>query len=262
MHHPSNDWLTALQACRESNTACVLVTVIATQGSLPRGAGSKMLVTANNSVGSVGGSSIELEAIGYARTQLQQRARAPSTRVIQRQEPADTHCGGQATLLFEPFQPSNFNILLFGAGHVGQALVHVLAPTPCRVLWIDSRTDVWPEAVPEHIHLRVSTTPEAEVDRAPAHSYFVLMSHSHEQDFRIGKAILARTDVSFFGMIGSARKRRQFEQRMIAAGIDAETLRQRLICPLGLAEIKGRQPSEIAIAIAAQLLQVRDQLSD
>jgi xanthine dehydrogenase accessory factor len=252
------DWLEALKSCRDNNIPCVLVTIIGSSGSMPRGVGSKMLVTESDLIGSIGGSRLEFEAIRFARESLNNSEEAVTHRFAAH-DSQNAHCSSEVTLLFEPFPANEFNIVLFGAGHVGRALIHVLAPLTCRITWIDDRTGIFPNQLPANARTILSEIPENEVVNARPGSFFLLMSHSHEQDYRIGEAVLKRDDFCYFGMIGSARKRQQFEQRMQDLGISQDILKQSLICPMGLAGISGRQPADIAIAIAAQILLVWDQ---
>jgi xanthine dehydrogenase accessory factor len=98
--------------------------------------------------------------------------------------------------------------------------------------------------------------PEAEVAAAPAGAYFLAMTHSHPQDEALAERILARGDFAYFGLIGSASKRRQFERRLEARGI-SRPRRAAMTCPIGIAGIAGKEPAVIAIAVAAELLQVR-----
>ena len=92
---------------------------------------------------------------------------------------------------------------------------------------------------------------------APAGAYFLVMTHSHALDQSLAEAILARGDFAYFGLIGSATKRRQFERRMAARGVSAERLAG-MTCPIGIPGIKGKEPATIAVAVAAQLLEVRE----
>ena len=256
----NNDWLMALNDCKQQQEPCVLVTVVAVEGSLPRAVGSKMLVTAEHFVGSVGGSHIELQALRRARQLLNQGGVAVTETVLAAgndHDSANEHCDGSITLLFEPLFVNPFNIFVFGAGHVGKALLHVLTPINCQITWVDSRDGIFPVNIPDSVNAICATQPADIIVQAPAHSYFVLFSHSHEQDFAIGERVLARGDADFFGMIGSSRKRQQFEQRMLAKGFALADIKEQLVCPLGMPGLKGRQPAEIAVSIAAQLLQVR-----
>ncbi|AHB74440.1 xanthine dehydrogenase accessory protein XdhC [Pandoraea pnomenusa] len=160
--------------------------------------------------------------------------------------------------LSERLAPSDFHIVLFGAGHVGQAIVQVLATLPCRVTWADERTETFPETVPANTVVESTDTPEALVTEAPPGAYFLVMTHNHALDQRLCEAIFRRDDFAYFGLIGSMTKRRQFEHRLRERGVSAERLEQ-MICPVGVAGISGKAPATIAIAVAAQLLRVREQ---
>lgn len=255
----SHDWLGALMACRERQQPCVLVTVIAADGTVARGIGSKMLVTKDSLTGSVGGSHSERQAILRARDLLTNGGQTVCETVAN--EAQTDHCTGSLTLLYEPLFLKAFHILLFGAGHVGKALIHILTTLDCQVTWVDSRAGMFPEQarLAPNINTILADSPQKIVQQAPAGSYYLLMSHSHERDFEIGEAILLRNNAAFFGMIGSSRKRQQFERRMVSRGYALTTVEQHLTCPLGLPGLTGQQPAEIAVAIAAQLLQKRDQ---
>ena len=150
----------------------------------------------------------------------------------------------------------DFSIVLFGAGHVGRAVVRALADIDCRIQWIDTREDAFPEAPPEHVACVVTDTPEAEVAAAPAGAYFLVMTHNHALDETLAAHILARNDFAYFGMIGSAAKRRQFEKRLEARGTPRSRLAA-MTCPIGIDGIAGKEPAVIAIAVAAEMLRVR-----
>jgi xanthine dehydrogenase accessory factor len=145
---------------------------------------------------------------------------------------------------------------LFGAGHVGRALVALLAGIPCHVTWVDERESEFPADVPANVSVVVTDMPESEVAAAPTGAYFLVMTHSHPLDQALAEAILRRGDFAYFGLIGSKSKRRQFERRMAARGIPAEHFSD-MTCPIGVAGITGKEPATIAVAVAAQLLQVK-----
>jgi xanthine dehydrogenase accessory factor len=150
----------------------------------------------------------------------------------------------------------DFSIVLFGAGHVGRAVVRTLAHIDCRIQWIDTRDEAFPAAIPENVVCVTTDTPEAEVALAPAGAYFLVMTHSHPQDEALAERILARDDFAYFGLIGSVSKRRQFERRLEARGVPPARLAA-MTCPIGIDGIAGKEPEVIAIAVAAELLQVR-----
>ncbi|MES2900683.1 MAG: xanthine dehydrogenase accessory protein XdhC [Pseudomonadota bacterium] len=146
-------------------------------------------------------------------------------------------------------------LLLFGAGHVGAAMVRALAELPCRVSWIDEREDMFPTVVPANVIVEASDTPEALVAAAPAGASYLVMTHSHALDQRLAEAIVARVDVGWFGLIGSGTKRKQFEHRLRARGADEAHI-QAMVCPIGLPGISDKAPAVIAASVCAQLLAV------
>lgn len=146
--------------------------------------------------------------------------------------------------------------MLFGAGHVGRALAEVLGRLPLRVRWIDPRAEEFPAAVASNIEVRCTDTPEAEVRQAPPDAVFLVLTHSHALDFELVRAILGRDDFRLCGLLGSHSKRARFAQRLRVRGV-AEHAIARLCCPLGVPGLAGKEPEVIAIAIAAQVLQLR-----
>jgi xanthine dehydrogenase accessory factor len=157
--------------------------------------------------------------------------------------------------LVDPCRVRRADLVLFGAGHVGAAIIRGLAELPCHVTWVDERDDMFPSKVPANVKIETTDTPEALVDAAPAGASFLVMTHSHALDQRLAEAILRRPDVRWFGLIGSKTKRMQFEHRMRERGIATEHLAT-MVCPIGIPGITGKQPAVIAASVCAQLLQV------
>lgn len=147
------------------------------------------------------------------------------------------------------------HLLLFGAGHVGAAIVRLLGQLPCTVSWIDEREDMFPAEVPANVRIEATDTPEALVASAPAGASYLVLTHSHALDQRLSEAIVARADVGWFGLIGSQTKRVQFERRMAARGLPAERIAA-MVCPIGLPGIRSKLPAVIAASVCAQLLMV------
>jgi xanthine dehydrogenase accessory factor len=162
--------------------------------------------------------------------------------------------GGSGRWLVDPCLPSRAHLFLFGAGHVGAAIVRALAELPCHVTWIDQRDDLFPSELPANVQIEATDTPQALIDAAAPGSCFLVMTHSHALDQLLAEHILRRGDAGWFGLIGSRTKRMQFEHRLRERGIADAGLRQ-MICPIGLPGIHGKQPAVIAAAVAAQLLQ-------
>lgn len=162
--------------------------------------------------------------------------------------------GGRRWLVDAVLAP-RAHLMLFGAGHVGAAIVRALAELPCRVTWVDERDDLFPPAIPANVTVEATDTPEALVENAPQGTSFLVMTHSHALDLRLSHAILSRPGSHWFGLIGSTTKRRQFEHRLRERGVDACRL-EAMVCPVGLPGIEGKAPAVIAASVAAQLLTV------
>lgn len=161
-------------------------------------------------------------------------------------------------LFFEIIRPCDFQVVLFGAGHVGQALTQVLTKAvPCRILWIDPRPGQFPAAAPDNVETRAIQDPVAQVGALPPGACCLVMTHSHELDQNLCEALLRRGDFAWLGLIGSATKHRRFMQRLKEKGLTQAQL-ARLTCPIGIPGIQSKQPGAIAVSVAAQLLQLRE----
>jgi xanthine dehydrogenase accessory factor len=153
----------------------------------------------------------------------------------------------------EPIGEGARAVYLFGAGHVGRALALALAPLPFAVRWIDSRREAFPARAPANIALINAAQPAAELANAPDGAFVVVLTHSHALDLEIVAEALRVQRFGYVGLIGSGTKRARFLSQMRAAGL-AEAALARLVCPIGLAGIDGKDPAVIAASTAAQLL--------
>ncbi len=254
--------------------SAALVTLSRAEGSTPRDADAFMVVLPSGGFyGTIGGGALEWEVLRQARAALEGGSAGAQTfthslgpglgqccggRVSGRIEVFDAGRRGELMALMEaegggePLTP----LLLFGAGHVGRALVLALAPLPFRTRWIDQRADAFPAAMPANATAAAPAPPLAEIAAAPAGAFVLVMTHSHALDLEIVSAALAARRFAYVGLIGSAAKRARFETRLRASGL-AETDLARLVCPIGMAGVSGKHPAVIAAATAAQLLQAR-----
>jgi len=157
--------------------------------------------------------------------------------------------------LVERLVPVRPCVCIYGAGHVGAALVAVLAPLPLRLRWIDTREAIFDAAVPPGVACIETDAPADEALRAPPDALHLVLTHNHELDFDIVRCLLADGRFGWLGMIGSATKIARFRSRLAARGIGPEAL-ARLVAPIGVPGIASKLPAAIAIAAAAQLLQV------
>lgn len=250
----------------KAGTAAVVVEVMATQGSAPREAGTRMLVSARQVRGTVGGGHLEFKAIESARALLAAGSNESIEQHYALGPALGQCCGGAVTLRLARLQATHltdwalaaprFTLQLYGAGHVGRAIVRLLAGLPCRVQWIDEREDEFPRDVvlPAHVERSCVEPMQAEVDVAPPGAFYLVLTHSHDLDLAISEAILRRGDFGFFGLIGSRTKRARFIRRFELRGLAPATI-ARMVCPIGVPGIEGKEPELIAIAVVAQLLQ-------
>jgi xanthine dehydrogenase accessory factor len=157
-------------------------------------------------------------------------------------------------------RPAPNSTMCMGAGHVGHALVTLLGTLPCVVQWVDERDELFPDEVPANVQVEATDSPDAIVDNAPAGAYFLVMTHNHALDFSLAVRIMRRRDFTYFGMIGSKTKRVKFERRLIERGVDPQRMPE-MTCPIGVAGIVDKAPPSIALAVCAELLQVRARAS-
>lgn len=256
---------------RLAQERAVWVSVASTQGSVPRDAGTWMAVFGADCVGTIGGGHVEFQAIAHARALLAGEPVALQRRFALGPSLGQC-CGGVMHLRFEPVHNASVAVLrqrlaatltplaLFGGGHVGQALVQVLARLPFAVLWIDSRDGVFPPLPPGAIVTEHSDPVHAAVADLVPGSRVLVMSFSHAEDLDIVAACLHRMrasdDLPYVGLIGSKTKWATFRHRLQARGF-SDTELARITAPIGVHGVQGKEPEVIAIAVAAQLLQLR-----
>ncbi len=326
-----NEWIEHLTDLSASGEPVVVVTVARVRGSAPREVGAKMLVTASETIGTIGGGQLEYQCTRLAVDRLERDSvtdlerfplgasmgqccggvvevlfetvadglpawlrtlgglhgqRTPALlvtevggdsqdRLIVTPEDAfgETHAedidaargrlerGEGAALVdnvfYEPVIGSDFNVAVFGAGHVGSALIGVLSTLDCNVRWVDSRRNVF-RRVPNNVRAIETREPALEVAALPPGSYVLVMTHSHAIDYDICARALSRDDLAYVGLIGSASKRRRFLKRFREQGLSDEAI-GRLTCPIGANGVPGKKPAEIAVAATAEILAVRGQ---
>jgi xanthine dehydrogenase accessory factor len=327
-----NEWIEELSDLAAAGEPAVLVTVAGIRGSAPREIGAKMIVTENETIGTIGGGQLEYQSTRIAIGLLEddcnslrsfplgssmgqccggvveilfepvssgmpawlrdlralhgQRQPAMVVTRISRSAPAkfvvtaDSVFGDgdsdermvavardmligprpdarrQVQELYEPVVMPDLNIAVFGAGHVGSAVVSALSGLDCNIRWIDSRRNMF-RNVPDNVRTIETAEPALEVAAMPPGSYYLVMTHSHSLDFDICDRILRRADARYCGLIGSVSKRRRFEKRYRQQDM-AQGMLNRLVCPIGVDGISGKKPAEIAVSVAAEVLKIRE----
>ena len=259
----------------------VLVTVDRVEGSGPREVGAWMAVFKDRVVNTIGGGHVEFQAIAEARALLARSSTTPSTAPTGQDAPIVLRyalgpslgqcCGGVMHLKFEPIsladvshlqkrlQDQGLPVALFGGGHVGRALVQVLANLPVHVHWVDSRDEIFPTDIPANVDCEHSDPVQDSVADVQPGSAVLIMSFSHAEDLDVVAACLKRQrthgDLRFIGLIGSQTKWATFRHRLQERGFSAQELSQ-VTCPIGVPGIEGKAPEVIAVSVAAQLLQL------
>lgn len=244
----------------------VLVTLVDMIGSAPQTLGAKMLVTGQGLYGgTVGGGKIEAFCIQRAQELLTLGTQPISLETHNLQTDIGMTCGGVVSLLFEVTLPQKtWCIAVFGAGHVSQALVPLLCTLQAQIYCIDSRPE-WIDKLDDHpalTRLRLDD-PHFALDQLPTHTMIVSMTMGHAHDVPIlSKALLAHDadaeHFPFIGVIGSKAKAGAIQRDLRKLGLTPSQYAP-MVCPLGL-PIGNNTPPEIALSIAAQLLEQRDHI--
>ena len=284
----------------------VRVVVAGHEGSSPREAGAEMLVWAEGQSGTIGGGTLEFEAVARARVLLAKGGGPVVERIplgpalgqccggavvlvshlvdaaalagLGRQAIAATGAGemplsvrrvlidarGQGVIqaarlidgwLVEPVAVPKRQIWVWGAGHVGRALVAVLAPLPgVEITWVDTAADRFPADVPAGVTVVPAARPEMLADHAPQSAEHLIVTYSHALDLELCHRLLLQ-GFGWLGLIGSDTKWARFRARLRALGHEKPAI-DRITCPIGDISL-GKHPQAIAIGVATQLLTIK-----
>ncbi len=250
-----SSWSKAIHEMSEKGQSYVIATLIGVSGSTPRNSGTKMVVTKNGIYDTIGGGHLEHKIVKFANKLLLEDECCQLLEHFDLGIHLDQCCGGGTNVLFECFAETRVKLILFGAGHVGKALLPILATLPCQISWVDSRNEQFPSDLSNDSNVTkiVSEYPQNEVANMPKNSYYIVMTHKHQLDFDICSEVMSRNDFSYLGLIGSETKWRRFQKRFTQKGITKHQL-ERVNCPIGLSEVSGKLPAEIAISIASEII--------
>jgi xanthine dehydrogenase accessory factor len=259
MSIPTKTWFDALHQCQQQGKSYVLVTLLATAGSTPRNGGTKILVCDDSMFDSIGGGHLEFEVIKQARNMLVSNSAMQKVEHYPLSSKLGQCCGGATNVLFEVMTQHTQHIAIYGAGHVSKALVPILAQLPLQISWIDNRQemldDIAQQPQPNNVKLLASEQPTDTIATLPSGSWALIMTHNHQLDFDIVEAALNREDMAYIGMIGSDTKARRFRTRLAHRDFQQHVI-QRLVSPVGVLDIPGKRPIEVAVSMAAQLIQL------
>ncbi len=251
---------------REPET--ILVEVTGAAGSTPRDTDAWMLVSEVRTFGTIGGGQLEYMAIDHARLAMRRGVAADAMDIPLGPEIGQC-CGGRVGLSFTAMDVElearliarsdaemalRPHVYVFGAGHVGDALVMALSLLPVRTVLLDSREQALSACPVPDIERYLTAMPESVVREAPAGSAFVILTHDHALDFLIASEALRRDDACYVGMIGSRTKRATFRNWLAREAGERTELIERLVCPIGGSAVRDKRPSVIAALTAAEIL--------
>lgn len=230
----------------------IRITITKTAGSAPRDAGTQMLVWADRIEGTIGGGALEWDAIAQARHMLED-GRDMLTRTIPLGPGLGQCCGGSVTLTWDIAKalntPPKRPLWIYGAGHVGRALVTVMTPLPdFDITWIDTAANRFPDT---NVAMLVAKDPAAVVKHAPSNAEHLILTYSHDMDLAICHAVLCQPFASA-GLIGSATKWARFKTRLAALGHDPAQI-ARIACPIGDPSL-GKHPAALALGVATAMI--------
>lgn len=238
------------------------VSLVHLRGHAPQEMGAKILVSPDGLLeGTIGGGKVEAKAIALAREMLESgSSSAPHEFVTWNlQRDVGMTCGGEVSLFFEAFFCNEWEIAVFGAGHVAQALIRLLLTLDCNVTCVDNRSE-WLDRLPESPRLKKIFAEEmrTEVVKLPAQAFIMLMTQGHKFDVPILKEVLSTRTPPYLGVIGSKVKAVVLRKELAESGFSSDQI-ERLHCPMGL-PLGDSSPAEIAVSMVAQIIQVRDRL--
>ena len=236
----------------------VVITITSGRGSIPGMVGGKAIVSTEGLIaGNLGGVKVEARAIEHAVAMLSNAAFCDSV-MWNLQNDIGMTCGGEMGFLFERVDPEPlWQIGVFGAGHVSQALVKSLSSLACCVDVFDTRPE-WLAKFSkfENVTLHLVDRYETGVDHLQARSFAISITPGHSSDVPVVREALIRfPEIPYLGVIGSTSKRALLFRQLRDDGIEEAQI-QKIFCPAGL-PIGGNDPAEIAISIVAQMLEIR-----
>ena len=262
------NWLDGLQRATSDGQSSVVISIVDVQGSAPRGVGTRMVVLGGQVIDTIGGGALEQKAIEVANGLL---VEAASGAVITREtfplaKALSQCCGGHVTLQFDYTPATDFSVAIFGAGHVAQATVKILAELDCHTTVHDGRTEWLDKVITNNrstgsVNVRhLPENPHPLIESCRANTYYLVMTHSHELDFDCVEAIISRGDARYCGLIASKSKAAAFRSRLGRKQFSAGEI-ESLTAPIGQRFKTGSQPMEVALAAVTELLLVRQKIN-
>ncbi len=246
-------WLNKVLRLQSQGIACVLVSIVKVQGSAPREVGTRMIVTAHNQWGTIGGGNLEYETTLQARKLLIEGGDKSLLSDINLGASLGQCCGGRVQVLMEPVNPKP-KLVVFGAGHVGKELVEIASELPLSIDWIDERPEQFPDKEYANVRKIIPQDCAQVLEDLEGNESILILTHNHALDLCLCETLLRQQHKAYIGLIGSKTKWKRFESQLLKRNFDSQLI-EGINCPVGVDGIASKNPRAIAISILAQLLQ-------
>ncbi|MGI9478995.1 MAG: xanthine dehydrogenase accessory protein XdhC [Hyphomicrobiaceae bacterium] len=165
-----------------------------------------------------------------------------------------SHAENEPPYFIEPYLLRRPPLFIYGAGHVGQAIVKIAADLAFDIHWVDTHAERFPGEMPANVLRVIARDPALIANAAPDDAFHLVLTYSHALDLAICHALLARSRFRFLGLIGSETKRARFHKRLREGGVKPAALNE-LACPIGIGSLRGKEPATIAVSVVAQLIE-------
>lgn len=257
MRH-NTPWYTAVTDCEQRGEPYVMVTVLGVTGSVPREPASKMVITGEQAFDTIGGGHLEFRVTEQARAQLARQQYTAELAHFPLGASLGQCCGGSVSVLLEAQPGSQQQIAVFGAGHVAKALMTILGGLPWHVTWVDARREQFPADLPANVRMHHTDDPVGDAPALCDGKQVLILTHNHQLDYDLCRALLTAGQTRGIGLIGSQTKAERFRKRLAHRGYGNDAIAQ-IRCPVGLASVPGKRPMEVAVSMVAELLQLTNQ---
>ena len=257
-------WYEAINVCQQQGLGYVIITVLLSAGSTPREAGCKMIVSAGEQFDTIGGGHLEHEAVQTARELLANNKQAQKTVSYPLSSRLGQCCGGAVKVLYEVHVNHDQHMAVFGAGHVAQSLVPMLAQLPMQISWVDSRDNFFngessrvsqSSLALTNVKAITNDDPTEELAKLPDNTWVIILTHNHQLDYELVETALKLPTLGFVGMIGSQTKAKNFMTKLEHRGFNALQM-SKFISPIGDLSIPGKRPLEVSVSICAQIIRL------
>ena len=243
--------------------------IINVKGSSPNKINDFMLVAPKDIFGTIGGGNLEYLVIEESKLMLKNKSKRKKLN-IPLGPGIGQCCGGYVEIILTLHKNTDAamkdekvnesfkeDLYIFGAGHIGQALIEKIGNLNFNTYLIDSREEYLKMSVNKDVNYLLSKEPWKVVNKLKDNAYYVVLTHSHEYDLKILNEILTKK-FTFVGLIGSTTKKKRFFKRLTENGHDKNIIKK-IECPIGVDIGNSKAPNEIAFSIITRLIYLKNQ---